>query len=62
MNFEEYFRKEVAEGKTEFRLVARVGEQTKTVTFYIHPLGRDGQTFDGHVAGDNVENTNGEAS
>lgn len=62
MNFEEYFRKEVAEGKTEFRLRADVGEKTKTVTFYVHPLDKNGQTFDGHVVGEKVENTNGESS
>jgi hypothetical protein len=39
-----HFEKELAEGKTEFRLVARQTE--RGVEMYIHPMGKDGNTID----------------
>lgn len=37
----DYFGKEVSEGKKEFRLVF-----TDDETVYIHPIGKDGETYD----------------
>ena len=39
-----YIEKELSEGKTEFRLVAR-NEDAETV-IYMHPQDKDGETFD----------------
>ena len=39
-----YLDQEHDEGKTEFRLVVNSDK-----TFYIHPLGKDGKTFDGKL-------------
>lgn len=39
-----YFEKEIAEGKTEFRLVAQPG--ANDISLMIHPLGKDGETID----------------
>ena len=36
-----YLEKELKEGKTEFRL-----KLNQDKSFYIHPLGKDGKTFD----------------
>lgn len=39
-----HFENELAEGKTEFRLVAQQTENG--VKMYIHPIGKDGNTID----------------
>jgi hypothetical protein len=54
---EQYFRKEMAEGKTEFRLVAEL--VNGVVKVMIHPMGKDEQTIDLYVRGNGVENMNG---
>lgn len=40
-----YFKTEMAEGKTEFRLVASPNN-TEGVHLYIHPFGKDGKSVD----------------
>lgn len=40
----EYLDTEHEDGKTEFRLVVNADK-----TFYVHPLGKDGKTFDGKL-------------
>ena len=39
-----YLDSEHDEGKTEFRLIVNADK-----SFYIHPLGKDGKTFDGKL-------------
>jgi hypothetical protein len=46
MTFEEYLAAGVDQGVREFRLVPVVMGTEKRVTFYIHPLGKDGFTHD----------------
>lgn len=36
----------------EFRLVAWKSKTTHLIEFYIHPMGKDGTTFDGYVSPD----------
>jgi hypothetical protein len=50
MTFEEFFRKEIGEGKTDFSL--RAALRDGVVTFYIHPSGKGGETFNAAVYGD----------
>ena len=40
----DYFEKEIAEGKTEFRVVAK--KTSSGVDFYIHPVDKNGATMD----------------
>lgn len=40
----DYFAKEMAEDKFEFRIVPR--QRDSGIEFYIHPLGKDGDTAD----------------
>lgn len=54
MDFEKYLRTELADGKSEFRLVAMVKPGFQEITFYIHPLGKNGKTVDYLVEGDNL--------
>ena len=50
--FEDFLRKNL-QGGNEFRLVA-TPQKDGTLEFYIHPLGRDGSTFDGYSRGTEV--------
>jgi len=45
-DFSSYLKKEHGEGKREFRLVVY---GCKNKTFYIHPYGKDGESFDGEL-------------
>ena len=45
----DYFKRELADGKHEFRLVARLVTEN-TVELMIHPNGKDGETIDLQLA------------
>jgi hypothetical protein len=58
MSFEEYLRSAaVASGAIDFRLRLRADctDEDTAMTFYIHPLGKDGKTADFRVNGHVVE-------
>lgn len=44
-HLEEYLREEMAAGKIDFHIRARIDERTR-VRFYIRPLGKSGDTQD----------------
>ena len=46
VTLQEYFRHELAEGKTEFRVVLNSEAFAEVTRLYIHPLGRDGDSRD----------------
>lgn len=50
ITLQDYFRHELAEGKTEFRVVLNSDESGVTRIF-IHPLDRDGATRDFGIVG-----------
>lgn len=39
-------KKAYEQGITEFRLVTRCGSNGEAANFYIHPMGKDGETID----------------
>jgi hypothetical protein len=49
--FEQYFRKEIAEGRSNFSLKAQINSDD-TITFYIRPSGKRGRTYNYRVTGD----------
>jgi hypothetical protein len=53
MTLEGYFRQSIIGGKIDFRL--RICSSAQGISFYIHPLGADGETLDFYVRGDTVE-------
>jgi hypothetical protein len=48
-----YLESEIAQGKLEFRVVAKLTDVEGQVKIYIHPLGKDGESRDFSI----VENT-----
>jgi hypothetical protein len=55
VTLQDYLSHELAEGKTEFRVVAEnIGDEAG-VKIYIHPLGKDGDSRDFVVNGSDVE-------
>ncbi len=40
------FERAYEKGITEFRLVTRTGSNGRVENFYIHPMGKDGETID----------------
>lgn len=49
----EYLNSETQQGKTEFRLVTRdLGDGGTKI--YIHPIGKDGKTFDALLKGEEI--------
>lgn len=48
-NLERYLRQNVGEGVIDFRVRAQL-DQYGVVTFYIHPVGVDGETVDFRVS------------
>lgn len=56
VTFEDYFKHEISEGKTEFRVVAQSTDEG--VKLYIHPLGKNGESRDFIVTcGDTIDVT-----
>ena len=53
-SFGDYLDSEFKQGKTEFRVV--VNRSDGHTEFYIHPLGKDGESCDFATSGDFVEN------
>lgn len=54
ISLQDYFRHELAEGKTEFRVVVNSEEEDGVTKLYIHPLDRDGQSRDFAIVGNEV--------
>jgi len=54
VSLQDYFVDQIAEGKTEFRVVAEDRGQSPGVKIYIHPLGKDGESRDFIVNGEEV--------
>lgn len=54
IQFEEFLRQNSTDTEREFRLVVTEKGQD-ALTILCHPLGRDGQTYDGYVMRFNVE-------
>lgn len=51
---EDYFRRELSEGKIDFRLRVTLDSDNRP-QFYLHPLDRDGQTVDFCVEGNDLK-------
>lgn len=54
INFEDFLRNNITETEREFRLVVKEINQD-SLTILVHPLGRDGETYDGYCLRFNVE-------
>ena len=54
VTLQDYFKHELAEGKTEFRVVAGNFGDDVGVKIYIHPLGKDGESRDFKINGGDV--------
>jgi len=54
LNFEDFLRRNVTDTEREFRLVVRE-KSPDAVTILCHPLGRDGETYDGYAMRYNIE-------
>lgn len=55
VSLQDYFVDQIADGKTEFRIVAEDRGQSPGVKIYIHPFGKDGESRDFIINGGEVQ-------